>query len=140
MTAAEIASLQSSFRKVTPIADQAAALFYARLFELDPSLRRLFRGDMKAQRRKLMQLIASTIDSLDRLDVLRPALRRLGARQALHGARDEHYAFAGKAMLWALEKGLGPEFTPMVKGAWTRLFTVLANTMLDGAHLHPKAA
>lgn len=140
MTSAEIVSVQTSFRKVAPIADQASALFYARLFELDPSLRRLCSGDMQVQRGKLMRFLASMVDSLEQLEPLRPALQRLGARQALHGARDEHYAYAGTALLWALEKGLGPEFTPPVKTAWTHFFVVLANAMLDGAQTSHLAA
>jgi hemoglobin-like flavoprotein len=36
--------VQSSFAKVAPIADQAADLFYNRLFEIDPSLRPMFPG------------------------------------------------------------------------------------------------
>ncbi|RYF62188.1 MAG: hemin receptor, partial [Comamonadaceae bacterium] len=39
MTPHQIELVQSSFAKVVPIADQAAALFYARLFELAPDVR-----------------------------------------------------------------------------------------------------
>ena len=54
MTPEQKTLVQNSFEQVLPIADVAAELFYGRLFELDPSLRHLFRGDMKAQGRALM--------------------------------------------------------------------------------------
>ncbi len=137
MTPAEITLVKDSFRKVQPIADQAAALFYARLFELDPSLRPLFRGDLEEQGRKLMAMISMAVASLDRLDTLVPAVRQLGARHGAYGVRNEHYATVGTALLWTLEKGLGPAFTPEVRAAWTTTYTLLASTMMGAA---PKSA
>lgn len=140
MTSREIALVQESFSRLAPIADQAAALFFVRLFELDPSLRRLCHGERERQGRRLVRLVAWALRGLDRLDRLQPVLHRLGHRQARRGARDEHYAFSGAALLWTLEKALGPEFTPAVKAAWTQFYVTLANAMLDGAHAHELAA
>jgi hemoglobin-like flavoprotein len=131
MNPAEITLVQDSFRKVVPIADQAAALFYARLFELDPELRGLFRGDMVQQGRKLMAMITMAVTSLNRLDLLVPSVRALGARHAGYGVEEEHYATVGAALLWTLEKGLGEEFTPAVRDAWTATYSLLANTMIE---------
>ena len=131
MTPAEIHLVKDSFRRIVPIADQAAALFYARLFELDPALRHLFRGDMREQGRKLMTMIATAVQSLEHLDTLVPAVRQLGARHAGYGVTPDHYAVVGAALLWTLEKGLGPAFTPAVRDAWTSTYSLLANTMLE---------
>jgi hemoglobin-like flavoprotein len=133
MNAREILLVRSSFQKLTPIAGQAAALFYARLFELDPALRPLFRGDMREQGRKLMQMIALAVGALDRLDTILPAVRQLGARHTDYGVRDEHYATVGAALLWTLEKGLGAEFTPELRDAWTQTYTTLADAMKAAA-------
>ena len=131
MAPADITLVKDSFRKVLPIADQAAALFYARLFELDPELRHLFRGDMIEQGRKLMAMIATAVASLERLDALVPAVRQLGKRHAAYRVTEEHYATVGAALLWTLEKGLGPEFTTPVRDAWTSTYSLLANTMIE---------
>jgi hemoglobin-like flavoprotein len=131
VTPAEIHLVKDSFRKVVPIADQAAALFYARLFELDPALRPMFRGDMAEQGRKLMTMIATAVASLERLDTIVPAIRALGARHAGYHVTDDHYATVGAALLWTLEKGLGPEFTPEVRAAWTTTYSLLANVMIE---------
>ena len=131
MTPTDVALVQESFRKIVPIADQAAALFYARLFELDPSLRSMFRGDIQEQGRKLMAMLATAVASLERLDTLVPAVRALGARHGKYGVIEEHYATVGAALIWTLRKGLGLEFTPVVADAWTRTYSLLANTMIE---------
>src|SRR5437762_2275733 len=100
MNPAEISPVPDSFRKIAPIADQAAALFYARLFELDPQLRGHFRGDMVQQGRKLMAMITMAVTSLNRLDLLVPSVRALGARHAGYGVEEEHYTTVGAALLW----------------------------------------
>lgn len=131
MSPQEISLVKESFRKVLPIADQAAALFYARLFELDPKLRHLFRGDMVEQGQKLMAMIAAAVASLERLDTIVPAVRKLGARHASYGVSEEHYATVGAALLWTLEKALASEFTASVREAWTTTYSLLANTMIE---------
>lgn len=133
MTPEQKQLVQTSFQKVLPIADTAAALFYDRLFELDPDLRRLFRGDMKEQGRKLMQMIAFAVKSLNRLDELVPLVESLGARHTAYGVKDAHYETVGAALLWTLEKGLGDSFTKEVKDAWTAVYTLLAETMKSAA-------
>lgn len=138
MSPVEITLVKDSFRKVVPIADQAAALFYARLFELDPALRPLFRGDMNEQGKKLMTMIATAVASLERIDTLVPVVRELGVRHAGYRVKEEHYATVGAALLWTLEKGLGPDFTPAVRAAWTTTYTLLANTMMEAAR-HARA-
>ena len=133
MTPAEKNLVQTTFAKVVPIADQAAALFYGRLFEIDPSLRPLFKGDLGEQGKKLMQMIGVAVKGLDSLDTLVPAVKDLGRRHAGYGVTDAHYDTVGGALLWTLEKGLGSAFTPDVKAAWTTVYTVLATTMKAGA-------
>ncbi|MEI6861141.1 MAG: globin family protein [Verrucomicrobiota bacterium] len=139
MTPAEITLVRDSFQKVAPIAPQAAALFYGRLFELDPSLRPLFKGDMTEQGKKLMATLALATATLDRPDQLLPVVRQLGVRHVAYGVRDEHYATVGAALLWTLEQGLGADFTPAVRAAWTATYTLLADTMITAARQRPEA-
>jgi hemoglobin-like flavoprotein len=125
--------VQQSFTQVLPISEQAAALFYSRLFQLDPSLRPLFRGDIKDQGRKLMQMIGFCVGKLDALDEIGPAVKDLGRRHAGYGVTQDAYLTVGAALLWTLEQGLGPYFTPDVKAAWAAVYGVLADTMQSGA-------
>lgn len=133
MTPQQIVLVRMSFAAVRPIADSAAALFYGRLFKLDPSLRLLFKTDLHAQGQLLMRMIGLAVDSLDRLDALAPTLASLGRRHAGYGVRDRHYDTVGAALLWTLEQGLGTDFTPETREAWISAYALLARTMQAGA-------
>jgi hemoglobin-like flavoprotein len=130
MTPQQIALVRESFAKVVPIREQAAALFYERLFAIDPGTRPLFRGDMKSQGAKLMAAIAAVVKSLDRIDTLLDDLRALARRHDAYGVRAEHYASVGAALLWTLEQGLGFGFTPEVRDAWAAAYGLLSSAMI----------
>lgn len=129
MTTIQTELVQASFAKVLPIADEAATLFYGRLFELDPTLRPLFKGDLSEQGRKLMQMIGMAVKWLDRWQQLAPVLGELARRHKGYGVRPQHYDTVGAALIWTLEQGLGAAFTPEVKAAWIEVYSNLANTM-----------
>src|SRR6188472_4807873 len=133
LTAAQKDLVQNSFKSIATIADDAAILFYQKLFELDPSLKSMFRGDMAEQRKKLMQMLTAAVKGLDRLEQLVPVVEDLGRRHAGYGVRDEHYDTVGAALLWTLEKGLGQAFTPDAREAWATVYGVLASTMKSAA-------
>lgn len=133
MTPEQKVLVQESFQKVVPIADQAAALFYKKLFELDPSIKPMFPNDLEEQGKKLMNMIAAAVNGLDDLDALVPVVQDLGVRHVDYGVTDQHYDTVAAALLWTLEQGLGDDFTPEVKEAWIVVYTVLATTMKDAA-------
>ena len=133
MTPENQALVRDSFAKVVPIAPQAAALFYDRLFELDPSLKPLFKGDMAEQGRKLMAMIGIAVANLDKLETIVPAVQDLGRRHASYAVQPAHYDTVASALLWTLGQGLGSDFTPPVEAAWTEAYTILATVMKDAA-------
>ena len=130
MRGINVALVQQTWNQVLPIADDAARLFYNRLFQLDPSLRAMFRQtDMAEQRKKLLQMITVAVRGLNKLDELLPAVRALGARHVGYGVQDHHYDTVGAALLWTLEQGLGEAFTEEVRESWTETYYTLANVM-----------
>jgi hemoglobin-like flavoprotein len=144
MTPHQIDLVQQTFADVKPIAAAAAELFYNRLFTLEPSLRSMFKGDIRQQGQMLMSMIGAAVNGLKDLDALVPVVRSLGARHVKYGVRDEHYAIVGGALLWTLEQGLGAKFTPEVRDAWAAAYGLLADVMMLGAAeaapLQPEAA
>ena len=132
MTNEQIKLVQDSFRQVAPIAETAAQLFYARLFELDPDLELLFKGNLSEQGRKLMQMLGLAVNSLDRMEQLLPTVQSLGTRHVSYGVRDKDYDTVGQALLWTLQKGLGEAFTPDVEAAWSEVYATLASAMQSG--------
>lgn len=133
LTSDEITIVQTTFSKVLHISDTAADLFYNRLFELDPSVRPLFTEDITEQKKKLMATLKTVVFSLRQLETIVPAIRDLGQRHARYKVEDRHYETVGAALLWALEQGLGKDWTLDVKSAWVSAYTLIAQTMKDAA-------
>ncbi|MGB0372551.1 MAG: globin family protein [Opitutales bacterium] len=133
ITEKEIQLVQESWGKCIPIAETAADLFYGKLFELDPSVKPLFKTDIKEQGKKLMTMITTAVNGLDKLDTIVGAVQAMGKRHAGYGVKDEHYDTVGSALIWTLGQGLGDAFTEEVKVAWLKTYTLLATTMKDAA-------
>lgn len=134
MTPEKIALVRSSWQQVLPIKDTAAQLFYGQLFELDPSLRSMFKGDMVEQGRKLMAIINTAVNSLDNLGPILGTVEDMGRRHVAYGVTEAHYDTVGSALIWTLGKGLGEQFTPAVKDAWVETYATLASAMKQAAY------
>ncbi|MFK8112145.1 MAG: globin family protein [Rubripirellula sp.] len=133
MTPQQIDIVQSTWEKVKPISEQAAELFYGRLFELDPSLRALFKSDMKDQGKKLMATLNIAVTSLTKLETILPALEELGRKHVQYGVPDQSYETVGEALLWTLEQGLGDVFDDDARAAWTETYATLSGVMLEAS-------
>ena len=133
MTPEQKAMVKETWAQVEPIAEQAAELFYGRLFQTDPALKALFKGDMKEQGKKLMASLALVVKSLDDLESVVPAVQALGRRHVDYGVKEADYDTVGAALLWTLGQGLGEAFTDDVKGAWTEAYTLVATVMKQAA-------
>ena len=140
MTPSQITLVQESFAKVAPISDQAAVLFYDRLFEVAPPVRAMFPEDLTEQRKKLMGTLAVVVGGLSNLDTVLPAASALAKRHVNYGAKPEHYPVVGAALLWTLEKGLGEAWTPEVAEAWTAAYSTLSGYMISEAYGRAQAA
>lgn len=133
VTAVQMHLVRESFDMVRPSADQTAALFYARLFEIAPETRALFPEDIAAQGAKLMATLELAVASLDAPARLIPALEDLGRRHTGYSVRDAHYDTVAEVLLWTLQQTLGPAFTPEVRAAWTAVYAALARVMKEAA-------
>ena len=133
MTPEQVVLVQDSFAKVRPIADTAADLFYGRLFEIAPQVRTMFPDDMREQKKKLMAMLGLAVTNLHKPEMVVPALQTLGRQHVSFGTQAAHYEPVGAALLWTLEQGLGPDFTPAVREAWVETYTLVANVMKSAA-------
>jgi hemoglobin-like flavoprotein len=127
--------IQDSFAKVEPIADQAAEIFYNKLFEYDPGLKPLFKSDIKSQGRKLMAALKVAVKGLDDLDKLVPVLHQIAGTHVKYGVKVDDYTPVGNALIFALKTGLGPAFTSELKDAWVAVYKLMADVMR--AHAYP---
>lgn len=129
LTDRDRALIKASFEAVAPIADDAAAMFYARLFEIAPETRSLFKSDLRAQGAKLMAAIQTLVRGLDQPEKIIPVLEGLGRRHRDYGVKEEHYDAVAAALLWTLAKRLGDAFDRETEAAWTALYDIAASQM-----------
>lgn len=125
--------MTSTWQRVSLVKDEAADLFYRRLFEIAPQVRPLFPEDLKEQKRKLMAMLATAVGGLGNIEALIGPLKELGARHVNFGTKDSDYEAVASALVWTLDRSLGPAFTPDVKDAWVSTYQVLAEVMQSGA-------
>lgn len=134
MTPRQIDLIRTSWSAVEPISDAAARLFYDRLFESDPAIKRLFaKTDMQAQRGILMQTLTLLVSSLDDFELVVPVLEALGRVHAGYGVRQRHYDTVEAALLWALDRGLGEAFDDETADAWATAYSAVASVMIETA-------
>jgi nitric oxide dioxygenase len=140
MTSEQVRLVKQSFASVVPIADEAAAMFYGRLFEIDPKLRPLFKTELAQQGKKLMAALAMVVQQLEDFSKIAEQVRGLGRAHVRYGVKPNDYQTVGAALLWTLEQGLGKAFTAEVKAAWTAAYGVVSDAMISAASASPKAA
>ena len=133
MTPEQVTIIKSNFAQVVGQKEAVGLMFYDRLFVIAPEVKPLFKGDLKAQSRKLMDTLALAIGMLRDMPTLVTTLEGLAKRHVAYGVKDEHYAKVGEALLWTLEKGLGPAFTADAKSAWTALYGAVSYVMRKAA-------
>jgi hemoglobin-like flavoprotein len=133
LTPQQVVLVQSTFSTVQPMAATAAELFYKRLFEIEPAAAALFKGDMKEQGRRFMQVLAVAVGSLSNIPSLVPIVQQLGLRHANVGVKAEHYDSVQQALLWTLALILQDEYTDAVRSAWATAYAMLAGIMKEAA-------
>lgn len=134
LSAEQIRLIKDSWYRVLPIKDKAAEMFYARLFELDPGVKPLFKGKLDFQGDKLMTTLNVVVNSLDDLSAIEEMLQEMGKRHIIYGVEAAHYETVGAALLWVLQQGLGEYFTEEVGEAWTIAYGLVATTMIEAAY------
>lgn len=136
MSPETIALVQASWQKVAAISDQAGPLFYQNLFNHDPSVKTLFKGDIIAQSHRLMEMIGIAVSNLDSIETLIPVLQNLARRHVSYGVQESHYQSVGYALIQTLAQGLGDDFTYELREAWLEVYTLIAHVMITATKEH----
>jgi hemoglobin-like flavoprotein len=134
MNERQVRLVQQSFEKAAALGEKVAEIFYAELFAIDPSLRAMFKGDMKEQHKKLLSALALVVRSLHTPEKIIGPVQKLAVKHLDYGVEPIHYTYVGNALLRTLKKGLGSEFTPELCDAWVEAFRTLANVMKQAAY------
>jgi hemoglobin-like flavoprotein len=137
LTPAQKRLVRESFESASYYSVALTKLFYGRLFELEPAVRPLFKGNLEEQSLKLLDMLRTVVDALDRFAEVRPLLVELGRKHVTYGARPEHYEVVSKALLWALSQALELQFDGETKEAWEQMLGAISAAMLEGAASQP---
>ncbi|MET1412209.1 globin family protein [Roseibium sp. HPY-6] len=140
MTPDQIQLIQTSFRKVAPISDKAAELFYGRLFQIAPETKPLFKSDIEDQGRKLMTTLGVVVNGLSNFETILPTAKTLAVKHVDYGVEPAHYPPVGAALIWTLEQGLGDAFDEATRTAWSAAYATLSNVMIEAAYSSAEAA
>lgn len=140
LAAADIGHVADSFALANRDPRGTGRLFYDCLFRRDPSLRRLFRGDLDAQGVKLMDTLNVVVGALGHPDAVLPVARDLARRHVAYGVRAEHYATVGAALIDTLGRACGRGFDAAARGAWGRAYAMLTDAMIEAAYPEGGAA
>jgi hemoglobin-like flavoprotein len=129
--------IRETFPLIREIAIPVSLLFYGRLFDLDPSLRRLFKIDLKEQSKKLVAMLDALVEGIDDWEKIVPVLRELGQRHVGYGVKEQHYDTVCSALVWAIGQALQPGFDKEVRTAWTAVIQAVNEQMKIGAAAGP---
>jgi hemoglobin-like flavoprotein len=122
--------IRVSWQQISSRRELMAVMFYGRLFELEPSLRELFRdADFHEQRTKFIAMLNLLVQFADQPDDLIREAAQLGRRHAMMNLSSRHYEVVGEALLWTMDRSLGMDFTPATRAAWTELYALVASVM-----------
>ena len=112
--------------------ETVGGLFYNRLFEITPEVKPMFsKTAMPEQSKKLLTMLSYVIAKLDKLDDIIDEVAKLAQRHNGYGVKAEHYTAVGTALLWTLEQGLGTHWNNELKVAWTEVYIVLSEAMIN---------
>ncbi len=134
LTSQQAELVQKTWALVLTSKAEAGEIFYDRLFTIDPSLRSLFKSDIKAQSAVLIGMISFAVNKLNNVGEIVADVKALGVRHKKYNVEESHYATVGEALLWTLEKGLGTHWTADAKTAWIAVYTLLSTTMINAAN------
>lgn len=107
--------------------------FYHELFTRYPATEGFFaKTDMTVQHQKLLSSLNLLVQNLRYPNVLKKSLGELGARHVkYYDTLPEHYPMVGEALLVALCKHLGDEWTVEVEQAWLMAYDALVDMMIN---------
>ncbi|MGB3532000.1 MAG: globin family protein [Microcoleaceae cyanobacterium] len=130
----KIETLEQSFEKVKPYANEFVNGFYDNLFTQSPETKLLFAyTNMAKQKTMLLSSLVFVVENLRHPNALSETLKGLGARHAKYGVLPEYYPLVGNALLTTFEQFLKADWTPETKEAWVEAYGDITKIMLVGA-------
>jgi hemoglobin-like flavoprotein len=133
MSPIQIELINRSWDKLAWNSSRLVSSFHVHLFNVDPDAQTLFVGDKGQKVTGMMSMIDVAIGLLDHWELFTRKLGDFGQRHVDYGVMELHYRGFGEALMLTLGEFLGPEFTPDTQDAWAEFYSLMAQSMIDGA-------
>jgi methyl-accepting chemotaxis protein len=122
MTSRQILLIKSSWSFAAAQAQESGEVFYQRLFELDPTLKKLFPDNVDLQANKLIKMLTYIITHLQSLHELSEEISQLARRHTHYGAKPEHLKTVGQALIDSLAQVNGKRWDKETAEAWQQVY------------------
>lgn len=118
--------------------DQMGKLFYDHVLAAMPEMAPRF-SDIKAQRKRFMQMMIRIVHTIDEPEHLRILVRELKDLHGRMGLKPRHFNNMGAAFSQSLADVMGDRYTPEIGEAWRVLYYRVAEAMQsdDGGNNAP---
>jgi len=130
MTPEQISLVQTSFARVRVIGPHLGAAFYDELFRIAPQVRVIFPDDMSAQHQKLVDALTYIVQNLRTPAMMERTLIGLAQRHVEYGAKPEHFAAVGMALMTALRQEVPGGMSQPEANAWLEAYSFVSDMMI----------
>ena len=109
-------------------------VFYKNMLGENPDIRAMFDPEKQkdgSQPKALAMTVLAAAQNIDNLEVLLPAVKKIGNIHVNSNVKPEHYPIVGKNLLLAIKEVLGDAATEDVLNAWAEAYEVIAKVFID---------
>ncbi len=134
MTAQQIVLVQRSWKLLRDVDPHIIGeVFYGKMFNDVPSLRKMFKAPLPAQYKKLTDMLSVMVGRLHNLQEITDEIRLMAERHTGYGVKPWHYQVVGDALLFTMEHGLGNDWNDEVKEAWQSCYALISGIMIEAS-------
>ncbi len=126
-------TLEATITLIAPVKANVIVTFYTELFTRLPGLRQLFPADMSVQHDRLLAALLALVAGGTEPAKLIDVLQQLGHDHRKFGVRPAQYRAVGHALITALARYAGAQWTPEVERAWRARYEAAASVMIQAA-------
>ena len=108
--------------------------FYKTMFANNPEVKEMFNMDKQEsgeQPKALAMTILAAAQNIDNLEILLPAVKKIGSVHVNSYVKPEHYPIVGKHLLGAIKEVLGDDATEDIINAWAKTYEVIAEVFIN---------
>jgi hemoglobin-like flavoprotein len=113
--------------------------FYARLFDVNPLCKPLFKTGLQSQGKFLIKMVSLTLSQLGDQTQFAKTMKELTIRHSEKGVKAIEYGVVGDVLFWCIKTCIGPEaFTAAVELSWVKIYSKMLQVIVPVAVRYEK--